>query len=105
VGGVASARVTVSRKMPGHATLVLYGRAHRFALGVKLQMLGVFLGHWNEGLVLIELGIRVGVVLGGDALQMQPAPRELRGVPGCLSGIVRVDRQRRLDGEAGAAVL
>ena len=52
---MAIAGMTVGVKMPGDAALVLYGRAHRLALGVKLHVLGVFLGDGNQGLVLIKL--------------------------------------------------
>ena len=52
---MAVAGMTVRMKMPSHAALMLYGGTHRLALGVKLHVLGVFLGHWNQSLVLIKL--------------------------------------------------
>jgi len=73
---MAVAGMTVRVKMPSHAALMLYGGTHRLALGVKLHVLGVFLGHRNQSLVLIKLGGRVCLDLGDDALEVPPAPHD-----------------------------
>jgi hypothetical protein len=54
-------RLKLHLVMPANA--VLHGGAHRLALGVEFHVLGVFLGHWNQSLVLIELG---GLFMSGS---------------------------------------
>ena len=64
MGGLAD------RLVARHAELTLDRAPRRGVLGVELHMLRVFLRHRGDRVVRVEIGVRVGLDLADDALQL-----------------------------------
>ena len=62
------------------------------------------LGHRRERVVRIELGVRVGLDLADDALQMEPSLADDRQLARDIRRVARVERDRQLKRQIGAAV-
>ena len=78
----------------GDAPLALDRDAGGLVLGVELHMLGVFVGHGGQRLVLVELGVRIGLDLADDALQWRQRLATIDGFAGNLGRVAGVERDR-----------